>query len=56
MPMSERVAASPDDLLFAKVLLCVVSVVKAGHVQDGAPTSHVQREISIFMATNGPFW
>ena len=33
-----------------------VSVVKAGQVQDGAATSCVQREISVFYATNGPFW
>ena len=41
-------AASPGKLLFGKALLCAVSVVKAGHVQDGAATSRVQREISVF--------
>lgn len=34
-----KVAASPDNLLFAKVLLCVVSVVKAYYVQNRAATS-----------------
>ena len=42
-------AASPDNSLFAKVLSCLVSVVKADHVQDGA-------KVSVFMATNRPFW
>ena len=40
----------------AKALSCAVSVVKANHVQDGATTSRVCREISVSMATNGPFW
>ena len=38
-------AASPGKSLFGKALSCAVSVVKAGHVQDGATTSCVQREI-----------
>ena len=42
--------------LVNKALLCAVSVIKAGHVQDGATTSSIQREISVFMATNGNFW
>ena len=33
---------------FGKALSCAVSVVKAGHVQDGAATSCVEREISVF--------
>ena len=41
-------AASPGKMLFGKALSCVVSVVKASHVQDGATTSCVQREISVF--------
>ena len=41
-------AASPGKLLFGKALSCAVSVVKACHVQDGAATSCVQREISVF--------
>ena len=51
--MSERVAASPGDSLFAKALMCAVSVVR---VQDGAATSCVRREISVSVATNGSFW
>ena len=35
-------AASPGKSLFGKTLSCSVSVVKAGHVQDGATTSCVQ--------------
>ena len=38
-----EVAASPGKALFGKALLCAVSVVKAGHVQDGAGTSCVKR-------------
>ena len=41
-------AACPGKLLFVKALSCAVSVVKAGHVQAGAATSCVQREISVF--------
>ena len=41
-------AASPVKFLFGKALSCAVSDVKAGHVQDGAATSCVQREISVF--------
>ena len=36
-----KVSASPDNLLFAKVLSCAVFVVKAYHVQNGAATSRV---------------
>ena len=35
--------------LLGKTLLCAVSVVKAGHVQDRAATSCVQREISVLV-------
>ena len=35
--------------LVNKALLCAVSVIKAGHVQDGATTSSIQRK----MAMNG---
>ena len=54
--MTERVAASPDDSLFAKALLYAVSVVKVNRVQDGAATSCVCREISVSVANNGSFW
>ena len=50
--MSERVV--PKWLLLwvlAKASLHPISVVMAGHVQDGAATSRVQREISVFIAT-----
>lgn len=40
-----------NNLLFAKALSCTVSVVKADHVQAGP-----QREISVSVAINGPFW
>ena len=55
---SSEVAASPGKLLFVKALLCTVSVVEASHVRDGAATSCVQGEISVFsyVYTNGPFW
>ena len=43
-------AASPSDFLFAKALLCAVSVVKGDHVQGGATTSRVQRKISVCVA------
>ena len=51
-------AASPGKSLFGfdKALSSAISVVKAGHVQDRAATSCVQRGISAFTATNGPFW
>ena len=42
-------AASPGDLLFAKALLCAVSVVKGDRVHGGATTSRVQREIRVFL-------
>ena len=45
-----------DDSLFAEALLCAISVVKADHAQDGAATSCVRREISVFVATIGAFW
>ena len=41
-----EVAASLGKSLFSKALYCAVSVVKAGHVQDGAAASSLQREIS----------
>ena len=43
-------AASPVKSLLGKTISCAVSVVEAGHVQDRAATSCVQREISVFMA------
>ena len=49
-----ELAASLGNLLFAKTLSCAISVVKTDHVQDGAATSHVRREISIAVATNMP--
>ena len=49
-------AASLGDLLFAKALLCIVSVVKGYRVQDGTSTSCVCRKVSVSVATNGPFW
>ena len=49
-----ELAASLGNLLFAKTLSCAISVVKIDHVQDGAATSHVRREISIAVATNRP--
>ena len=45
MSMSERVAASPGNSLLAKALLCTLSGVKAGRVQDRAATSRVCREM-----------
>ena len=46
-----------DNLLFAKALSCSVSVVKANCVRDGtAHYKRVQREISVSVATNRPFW
>ena len=51
--MSERVVLEWLLLrLFAKASLHPISVVMAGHVQDGATTSRVRREISVFIATN----
>ena len=44
-----EVAASPGKSLFGKALSCAVSVLKAGRVQDGAATSCVRREISVFI-------
>ena len=56
-PIKERVTATPGDPLLAKVVSCAVSVVKADHVQGGATTNcRVRWEISISLATNGPFW
>ena len=51
--MSERVTASPGDLFLVKALSCAI---KANHIQDGAATKHVQREISVSVATKKPFW
>ena len=47
---------SQCNLLSAKALSCVISVVKANCVQDGAAMSHVWREINVSVANNGPFW
>ena len=52
----ERVAAALGDSLLAKAVSCTVSVVKANRVQGGATTNRVRREVSISVATNGPFW
>ena len=53
MQMSERVAQKwlllRVILLFAKALLCTVSVVKGDRVHGGATTSRVQREIRVFL-------
>ena len=53
MQMSERVALKwlllRVVLLFAKALLCAVSVVKGDRVHGGATTSCVQREIRVFL-------
>ena len=52
--MKERVTV---DSLLAKAVLCAFSVVKSDHVQGGAATNRVRREISIFVpALNGPLW
>ena len=47
------VAASPGKLPFGKALSCAVSVVKAGHVQNGAATSFLRREVSVFVSLFG---
>ena len=53
--MSERFwSGSVLNRVFAKASLHLVSVVMAGHVQDGAATSRVRREISVFIATCRP--
>ena len=39
--------ASPGKSLFGEALSCAVSLVKAGHVHDGAATSCVQREVRL---------
>ena len=54
--IKERVTTAPGDSLLAKAVSCAISVVKADRVQGGAATNHVRREISISVATNGPFW
>ena len=51
----KRMVALRNSLL-AKAVLCPVSVVKADSVQDGGATNRVRREVSISVATNGPFW
>ena len=43
------------DPLLAKPVSCAISVVKANRVQGGAATNRVRREVSISVATNGPF-
>ena len=52
----EKVTAALSGSLLAKAVPFAISVVnyKANHVQGGAATSRVQREISISAATNGP--
>ena len=54
--LDERECGSEVDASPGKSLSGAVSVVKAGQVQDGATTSCVQRQRSVFMAMNGPFW
>ena len=49
-------AAALGDPLLAKAVSCAVSVVKADRVPGGAATNRVRREVSISVATNGPFW
>ena len=45
------------DSLLAKAVSCAFSVVKSDHVQGGAATSRVRREIGISVpALNGPLW
>ena len=45
------------DSLLGKAVSYAVSVVKADHVQGGAATNRVRREISISVAAlNGPLW
>ena len=52
--MKERVTV---DSLLAKAVLCAFSVVKSDHVQGGAATNRVRREIGISVpALNGPLW
>ena len=40
----------------AKASSYTTPVAKVDHGQDGPTTRHVRKEISVFMATNGPFW
>ena len=53
--IKKRVTAALGNLLPDKAVSCTVSVVKADHIQCGATTNCVQGEISISVATNGPF-
>ena len=39
-------SATLGDLLLAKAVSCAISVVKANHVQGGAATNCVRREVS----------
>ena len=55
MLRGSKVAASPGKSLFGKALSCAVSVLKAGRVQDGAATSCVRREISVFIGYERAF-
>ena len=49
-------AAALGDSLLAKAVSSAVSVVKANHVQGGAATNHVRRELSIiFCGYQRPF-
>ena len=54
--IKERVTAVLGNLLLARAISCTVSVVKADRVQGGAATNRVRTEISIPVATSGPFW
>ena len=44
-------AASPDDSLLAKALLCAISVAKADRIQNNAATCRVRREINVSVVT-----
>ena len=44
------------NLLLAKTIICIISVVKANCVKDKAATDGVWREISISVAPSRPFW
>ena len=51
-----RVTATLSDLLFTRAVSCTIAVVKVDHVQGGATTNHVRREISISVPIYSPFW
>ena len=44
---------APNDLRFAKALLCAASVVKANRIQGEATTSHVyENQVFLWLVTN----